>query len=179
MNPLNVYGETKMMGEEALRQHFPWHVILRISSVFGAFGKNLMTNMLASIDTQDEIQAVEDMTTCPTAAAEVAKALIVIAEAILQGKHDGFGTFHLCGTPATTRYEFSQAILDEYMPHTTRRPKLVAAHRSDFPGRAIRPPYSVLDCAKIRDIYGIEQQSWRDGLAQAMSRLMRDRKQVA
>jgi len=179
VDPLSVYGDSKMMGEEAVRHSHPWHVILRTSSVFSAFGTNLLTRTLHALDTRDELKIVTDQKSGPTAAQDVAKALVVMTDAILRGKSNGFGTFHLCGAPPATRLEFVQAIMDAYAPHTTRRPTILPALTSDFPGFAPRPAYSVLDCSKILRIYGIAQNAWRDGLAEAMHILMRDRRKTA
>jgi dTDP-4-dehydrorhamnose reductase len=179
INPLSVYGNTKMMGEESIRHVLAWHVILRISSVFSNFGNNILTKTLAMIDKHDTLKFVNDQISSPTYAPEVAKAIIVMTNAILGGKTDGFGTFHLCGTPPCTRYDFVQAVMALYAPHTARRPQILAAATSDFPGFAPRPAYSVLDCTSTQAIYGVEQKPWQDGLAEAMDRLMSERKQVA
>ena len=167
MNPLNAYGETKMLGEEAIRHELPWHVILRVSSVFSAYGTNLLTKALKMIDTHDEIKSVTDQKTCPTYAPEIAKAIFVIADEILRGKSDGFGTFHLSGAGECNRLQFMQAILEAYAPYTTILPALTA----DFPGFAERPAYSVLNCEKIERVYGIKQKSWRDGITEAVRTL--------
>lgn len=179
MNPLSVYANTKMMGEESVRHEFPWHVILRVSSVFSAYGMNLLPKTLQFIDSRDELKFVTDQKSCPTYAPDIAKALIVIADALLRGKTDGFGTFHLCGEPAVTRYEFTQAIMEAYAPYTERRPKILPAVSADFPGYAVRPAYSVLDCSKTRDVYGISPRPWSSGLKQAMEQLMQLRRQSA
>jgi len=179
MHPLNVYGESKMMGEEAVRHELAFHVILRVSAVFSAFGANLLTKTLKMIDEKDELTIVTDQKSCPTPAPDIAKALIAIAAAVLHGKHDGFGTFHLCGAPEATRFEFVQAIMEAYAPYTARRPKITPVRSADLSGFAERPAYSVLDCAKIRAVYGIDPKPWREGLARSMDRLMQSRRQSA
>jgi dTDP-4-dehydrorhamnose reductase len=179
MHPLNAYGESKMMGEEALRHELAWHVILRVSAVFSAFGKNMLTKMLTMIDARDELTIVTDQKSCPTYAPDIAKAIIVIATALLKGKHDGFGTFHLCGTPEAARFEFVQAILELYAPYAARRPKMIPVLSADIASAAPRPAYSALDCTKIRDVYGITQKPWREGMAEAMATLMRERRKTA
>ena len=173
MNPLSAYANTKMMGEESVRHELAWHVILRVSSVFSVFGTNLLTKALQMFAKHDELKFVTDQVSCPTYAPDIAKALIVIGTAILRGKHDGFGTFHLCGTPAVTRLEFMQAIWEVYAPHMARRPRILPARSADFSGFAERPAYSVLDCTKIRDVYGIIQRPWREGLVEALEVLLR------
>ncbi|HEU0117495.1 MAG TPA: dTDP-4-dehydrorhamnose reductase [Alphaproteobacteria bacterium] len=173
MSPVNAYGESKMLGEEAVRHELAWHVILRISSVFGAFGNNLLTRTMKSIDERDELKCVTDQTACPTAAQDVAEAIVTMGDAILRGKVNGFGTFHLAGTPPCNRLEFVQAIMEAYAPFTKKRPQILPALTSDFPGLAERPAYAVLDCTKIANVYGIQQRPWRDGLKEAMQELMR------
>ena len=170
MNPVNVYGQTKMMGEEAARHGLHWHVIMRTSLVFSAFGQNVLTRTLRQIDTQVEIQAVTDQKANPTSAEAVAEALMVIGGAILRGKGDGFGTFHICGEPAVTRYEFLQAIMQAYAPFTERRPKLTPISSADIPNRVPRPPCSILNNDKARDVYGIQPHLWRDDLANSVRR---------
>lgn len=179
MNPLSVYGYSKMMGEEAVRHELAWHAILRVSSVFSAFATNLLTKTLQSIDQRDELKIVTDQKSCPTPAQDIAKALVKMATTILTGRSDVFGTFHLCGADPVTRLEFVQGIMDAYTPYTSRRPKLLPALSSDFPGFAVRPSYSVLDCTRIREIYGVEQRPWRDGLMEAMVLLMQERRKSA
>jgi len=171
MNPLNVYGNTKMMGEESVRHEHAWHVILRTSSVFSEFGSNLLTRTLKTINENPSIKSVTDQKASPTYAPDIAKALIRISDAILSGKSDGFGTFHLCGTPAATRLEFTKAIMETYATHGGKRPEIIPALSSDFPGLAPRPAYSALDCTKIEAIYGITPRPWQEGLNEAISRI--------
>ncbi|MDE1900945.1 MAG: dTDP-4-dehydrorhamnose reductase [Alphaproteobacteria bacterium] len=178
MNPLNTYGKSKLMGEEAARHGIHWHVILRTSSVFGAWGQNILTKTLHSIDTLDEFGAVTDQISCPTSADAVAEALVVMADAILGGKVDGFGTFHLCGAPPVSRYDFLQAMIDAYAPYTGRRTKLVPLRAADIAGRVPRPAYSVLDCGKIQRVYGIAQRPWREDLITAIKTYMENRADV-
>lgn len=179
MNPLSVYGQSKMMGEEAIRHELVWHVILRVSSVFSAFGTNLLTKTLQMIEERDELKIVTDQTSCPAPAQDIAKAIITMGEAILRGKTNGFGTFHFCGTPEVSRLQFVTDIMSAYAPYTTKRPTITPALSADFPGFAQRPPYSTLDCSRIQEIYGISQRPWREGLAEAMDVLMRGKRKVA
>jgi dTDP-4-dehydrorhamnose reductase len=179
MSPLNVYADTKMMGEIAVRDELAWHVILRTSAVFSAFGDNILTRTLALLAHNDEVKIVTDQRSCPTYAPDLAKALIAIAGEILRGKPTGFGIFHYCGEPDVTRFAFAEAVMAAYAPYTAKRPRLVPALSKDFPGAAERPAYSVLDCAKIHKIYGIAQKSWRNGLSEGVAILHRQGKLAA
>ncbi|HBM91281.1 MAG TPA: dTDP-4-dehydrorhamnose reductase [Rhodospirillaceae bacterium] len=168
MNPINQYGASKMMGEEALRHGMPWHVILRVSAVFGAFSNNILTSTIKMIEEQDELRFVTDRISGPTPAIDLVHALMTIGEKILGGKVDGFGTFHYCGAPACSRHELTEAIMQAYAPFTTRRPSILPVLSTAFPDHAPRPAYSVLECNKIKAIYGIQQPSWKEGLKQAI-----------
>jgi dTDP-4-dehydrorhamnose reductase len=173
MSPLSTYGATKMMGEEAIRHAHAFHVILRISSVFSAFGANILTKTLQWIDQRDELKLVTDQKSCPTYAPDAAKTILAIGTAILKGSATGFGTFHYCNTPPATRFEFAQAVMDAYAPFTARRPKILPAVSADFPGLAERPAWSVLDCEKTKALYGIPQKPWREGLNEAVQALIK------
>ncbi|MDR3424236.1 MAG: NAD(P)-dependent oxidoreductase [Alphaproteobacteria bacterium] len=168
MNPINVYGQTKMMGEEAARHGLYWHVILRASLVFSAHGDNILTRTLRQIDTQDDIQAAQDEIVSPTSAKAVAEALLGIAKAILNGKGDGFGTFHICSEPEASRFDFLQAVMQAYAPFTDRRPKLTPVPASAIPQHVLRPLYSALNGDKIREVYGIDSRLWHEDLSLAV-----------
>jgi len=175
MNPLNVYGESKMLGEEAIRHEHSWHVILRVSWVFSAFGRNLLPNTLKMIDERDELRMVTDQTGGPTPALDVARALVVIGKTLLDGKSGCFGTFHYCGAPPCSRYALTKAIMEAYAPYTSRRPKISPTVSAAFASFARRPSFSALDCTKTEAVFGLPQPSWRQGLAEAMDLLMTDR----
>lgn len=178
MNPLNIYGQTSMLGEEAVRHGLYWHVILRTSLVFGAFGENILTKTLREIETQDDVQAASDQITCPTSIKAVAKALLAIAEAILNGKGNGFGTFHICGEPPVTRFDFLQAIMDSYAPFTERRPRLTSVLASNQQDHIHEPLYSALNCDKIRKTYGVSSEPWRADLEEAIKEYVQNGKKT-
>jgi dTDP-4-dehydrorhamnose reductase len=168
MNPINVYGQTRMMGEEAVRHGLYWHVIVRTSLVFSAIGDNVLTQTLRQIDTQDEVLAATDQIISPTSATAVAEALTTIAAAILHGKGNGFGTFHIGSELAVTRFEFLQAMMEAYAPFTTRRPKLTPVSAASLTDRVLEPLSTALNGDKLREIYGTKPHDWREDLAQAV-----------
>lgn len=171
MNPLNTYGGSKMMGEEALRGEHPFHVILRVSSVFSAFRRNLLTTVLALAQEREELRFVTDIVSTPTYALDIAHAITTMGQEILDGKIDGYGTFHLTGAPVASRYEFVEEVLRAYEPYAKRLPKLTATVCAEFPDDVRRPAHSAMDCAKIKAVYGIEQKPWKDGLREALAML--------
>jgi len=176
LDPVNVYGRSKMMGEEAVRQATPKHVIIRLSSVFSIFGRNILTNTITLIEERDELKMVNDQVACPTPAASVAETLICMSEAILMGKKDGFGTYHYCGTPPCSRYEFTRAILKLCAPFTSRCPVITPVSSDIYAHLAPRPRRSVLDCGKIGRDYGILQPSWQEGFGETVRLIFQNRK---
>ena len=117
MNPVNQYGASKLLGEEAVRQILPWHVILRVSSVFSAYGRNILTNLLNTLATQTDIRMVTDTRSNPTPATAIASTVLRIAAELINGKAGGYGTFHFCGQPDASRYDFAAAVLTAAKPY--------------------------------------------------------------
>jgi dTDP-4-dehydrorhamnose reductase len=176
MAPVNFYGDSKMMGEEAARHGTHWHTIVRTSYVFSGEGDNVLTRLLRQIDEKDEIKAASNQISSPTSADALAADLLAIATAILGGKADGFGTFHICGTPPATRLEFLQTVMDAYAPYTERRPRLTPVTFAPMPGYALRPLYTPLDCEKTERVFGLKMHDWRDDVRRAVDLYVKARK---
>ena len=173
MNPLNIYGKTKLLSEEALRQELAWHVIVRTSSLFSANPNNIATKSLQWIKDKEELRVVSDRMLGPTYANNLAKALVHIAEAIASGKSSNYGVYHYCDAPAVTQHDFVAELIKIYAPYAKKPlPKLSPASSSEFANMAPRPAYSVLDCQKIADVFGIQQGDWREGLKETVKTLM-------
>ncbi len=162
MNPLNIFGASKMMGEEAVRHELAWHVILRSSWIFSAFRRNILTNAARLLEAKIAPRKNAETLSAPTPATHIMRAAITIAEKILDGKTDGFGTFHLCGAPSCSQAAWIEAV-------TTAYGNPSAAPTQDKDPKAKLPASTVLDCAKIETIYGIKQRPWTEGLEEAVS----------
>ena len=109
VGPLNVYGRSKEAGERAVRAALARHVIIRTAWVFGAYGANFVKTMLRLGTERPVLRVVADQRGCPTAAADIAAALIVIAEDIERGETK-WGTYHFAGSGAVSWYGFAEAI---------------------------------------------------------------------
>lgn len=105
----SVYGASKEAGERHVRENVAAHVILRTAWVYSPHGHNFVKTMLRLGSERDELGIVDDQRGCPTAAADIARAIVGIATQLAAGKKDGFGTFHFCGAGATTWYGFARA----------------------------------------------------------------------
>ncbi len=165
VNPLSVYGKSKEAGEHAVRAALPAHVILRTSWVYAPAGRNFVLSMLARAKKGEALRIVNDQQGCPTAASEIARAIVAVAKRLLAG-NGTFGTFHFCGSGSTTWYGFAEAIFDLA---GVRRPALTAIATSDYPTPARRPANSVLDAGKFRRLYGVTARPWRESLAECLA----------
>ncbi len=171
VHPPSVYGASKKAGERAVREAIARHVILRSAWVYSPHGGNFVKTMLRLGRERDELNIVDDQRGCPTAATDIAGAIVGVVTRLAAGKTDGFGTFHYCGAGATTWYGFAGAIFELAAAHGVKAPRVNPITTADFPTPAARPKNSVLDCNRIRRVYGIEPRPWRDGLAECIDEM--------
>ena len=169
--PLGVYGCSKEAGERAVRAALESHLILRTAWVYGAYGANFVKTMLRLGAERPLLRIVADQRGCPTSAAEIATALIVIARYLERGDAR-WGTYHFAGAGAVSWYGFAEAIFDLATPRLVARPRLVAIGAEQYPTPARRPMSSVLDCRKIKDVYGISAPAWQAALAPVIEQLI-------
>lgn len=162
VNPQSVYGQSKWEGEEAVRQNLDPHIILRTSWVFGVYGKNFVYTMIRLAKQRDELRVVNDQHGCPTSANAIARALLNISQRVVTGEFNYWGTYHYCGQPETTWFHFAEAIIavtKGKFDYNVQHIHPIATR--EFPTPAKRPQNSVLNCEKVRRIFGIEQADWK------------------
>ena len=174
VNPIGVYGESKAAGESAVRDRAERHVILRTAWVYSPFGHNFVKSMLRLAREREELDVVDDQTGCPTTAEDIAAAIVVICAQLIDGKTDGFGTFHYCGRGSTTWFGFACAVFEEAAKRGLPTPRLRPIATEDYPLPAARPRNSVLECARLRETYGIATRSWRRSLVTCVNELCGD-----
>jgi dTDP-4-dehydrorhamnose reductase len=166
--PVNVYGASKAAGDAAVAAGDPAHLILRVSWVFGVHGANFVKTMLRLGRERSELRIVADQLGGPTEARDIADAVITMAEHCRQPGFSAWGIYHFAGAPSTSWYGFAEAI---FARAAGLRPGLVAIAGSDYPAPANRPPNSILDCRRIREIFGVEQPDWRHSLTRVLAAL--------
>jgi dTDP-4-dehydrorhamnose reductase len=175
-NPLNVYGESKLAGEEAIQQVADAYLILRTSWVYSTRLQNGFVQKVLSWARQNEtLRIVEDQLGCPTWArmlAEVTGLLIAKGGDQLNEYFKQYrGIYHIAGNGSASRFEWAEAIL-AYDP---RRDEQIAKHlepalSSEFPTPAFRPKYSVLSCAHFESTLGFRIPNWMESLQLAMGK---------
>lgn len=162
---INVYGESKRLGEEAVRARCPKHIILRVSWVFGFYGNNFVKTIQRLSREREELRVVDDQLGAPTSTGNISRVLLRICENSQDPGFDDYGTYHYCDEPATNWFEFAKAIIEE-----TRQYEALAVQRiipistEQFPTPAKRQQNSRMDCNKLKNQFGIEQYSWQTGL---------------
>lgn len=162
--PLGAYGESKLHGEQNVRQFMPRHIILRTSWLFSDRGNNFMLRTLAEARENSLMYAVDDRRGCPTSAFDLARVVLAIIKQLNCGA-EAWGTYHYCGAEVTTRYGFCEAVIAaarQYEDLKVDRIQPIAA--KDFTTEAERPSTSVLKCHKILNVFGIRQRAWRSEL---------------
>jgi dTDP-4-dehydrorhamnose reductase len=174
VNPLNVYGRSKEAGERAVRAAAPRHIILRTAWVYGTYGANFVKTMLRLRAERPLLRVVADQRGCPTAAADIAAALIVIARHIERSETE-WGTFHFAAAGSTSWHGFAEEIfalaqgLDAWP--SGLGPRVEAITTDQYPTAAHRPVNSVLDCRKIAAL-GISPPPWRSSLPAVVRELV-------
>jgi len=170
--PLNVYGQSKLAGDQAIMAAGIPYLIFRTSWVYGIRGNNFLRTLLRLFAERDEIRIVDDQVGAPTWSRQIAEAT---AQALAQalGPRTGFsleevsGLYNLTASGETTWYGFALAIAD-HANHQHLTPKVAAIRpipSSDYPTPAVRPPYGVLSHQKLQETFGLFMPSWKEQLA--------------
>ena len=179
--PLGVYGRSKLAGENALRQSGCDHLILRTAWVYAARGHNFLRTMLRLASERDSLRVVNDQRGAPTTARLIAdlSAQVLARWSVFDAerKRAALGTYHVCAAGECTWHEFARAIFAAaHAASLIRRPlEVVPIASAEYPTKARRPAYSVLDTARIRAAFGIHLPPWRDGLDAVIGELAAQR----
>ena len=165
-NPVNIYGKSKLSGEEVVRDICPQHIILRTSWVFGRYGNNFVKTMLRLGKERESLSVVSDQEGCPTAAHDIAEAVLKVCKKLEKTENRDmlWGTYHFSGSPMTNWFSFAQATFEVAVEYGLKTPKLNAIPTSGYPTPAKRPQYTVLDCHKIEHNFDIASPDWQKAL---------------
>lgn len=162
-NPLGVYGESKLKGEELAIEKCPRTIILRTSWLYSEFNKNFVKTMLNLFQTKPELGVVNDQFGQPTNANDLAEAIM---EIILQPSKR-YGIFHFSNYPEATWFEFAAKIAE-----ISKSPVKINPITTDqFPTPAKRPHRSTMCLDKIESEYGIEPKNWQNSLEECLETL--------
>lgn len=172
-HPLNVYGQTKLEGEQAVQAVGGAYLVLRTSWVYSMRQGGFVTKVLQWAREQETLRVVDDQISSPTWARMLAEATALV---LAQGRSEPVdylrekaGLYHLAGSGACSRYEWAQAILElDPKKNEHKVQQLLPAKSSQFPTPAERPLVSVLDCGRFKQTFGMRLPIWEVGLALTM-----------
>ena len=173
-NPVSVYGKTKLAGEQFIQDICPQHIILRVSWVFGQYGKNFVKTIIRLAKERETLKIVDDQIGNPTSAADIARVLLEIALTLSRCSfsESGWGTYHYCGKNTVSWYQFACAIIEEAQKYDSLKVKeILPITTNEFPTKAKRPQNSALNCDKITTLLEIPQESWRGYLDELVESL--------
>ncbi|MBW1994764.1 MAG: dTDP-4-dehydrorhamnose reductase [Deltaproteobacteria bacterium] len=174
--PLGVYGRSKWEGEEKIRTLLKEHIIIRTSWTYGIHGKNFVKTILKLAGEMDELRVVADQYGSPTWTVDLCRAIKAVAVRITDDRKEmPWGTYHFSGKGITTWYDFARNILEQAsLLRSLKTKKLISIKTSEYPTRAKRPEWSVLDCAKIEKVFRISPRQWHCGLAVVLGACCKD-----
>ena len=164
--PLGVYGASKWAGELALVASGARHLILRTAWVYAARGHNFLRTMLRLAGERDVLRVVDDQIGTPTPARLIASATaVIVARLAPRGAFVSdapWGIHHLTAGGQTSWCGFTRAILPmaQRAGLIVRAPEVQAIASADYPTRAQRPAWSVLDCTRVQDTFALRLPSW-------------------
>ncbi|CAM3201680.1 dTDP-4-dehydrorhamnose reductase [Paenibacillus lupini] len=162
-NPLTVYGQSKLAGEQLVQSLHDRYFIVRTSWVYGAYGNNFVKTMLKLASERDQLKVVADQFGSPTYTYDLALFLLELAAT------DYYGLYHASNSGICSWYEFAKVIMEESGCGTQIEPCTTA----EFPRPAPRPSYSVMDHSAIRS-NGLEPlRPWREALRHYLSNTKR------
>ncbi len=164
--PTGVYGQTKLLGEQAIREAGCKHIIIRTAWLYSEYGKNFLLTMLRLTATRPQVSVVFDQCGTPTYALHLAKAIASIIDGRLSEGHTG--TYHYSNEGVCSWYDFAHAIAQMARRNACQ---VTPCHSEDYPSPVVRPAYSVLDKTLIKQTFSLTIPHWRDALAECLSNL--------
>lgn len=171
-NPLNVYGRSKLAGEELVRAANPDHLILRTSWVYSPFGHNFVKTMMRLAETRDRISVVADQVGNPTSALDLADGILSVLASSANRTGVPVGrTYHLAGSASTSWYGFASSIFDECRRLNLPSAGVQPISSTDWKTPAARPMNSRLDSGSFRREVSDGMPDFRRSLPAVVSRV--------
>ena len=174
--PLGVYGRSKAQGEAAIRSILPNHIIVRTAWLYGVYGNNFVKTILKLAAEKPTLQVVADQFGSPTSAEGLAEALLTISNKINANDKIDWGTYHYCCKGITTWHGLAERIIELAAPYAALQTRQVEAiTTAEWPTPAKRPPYSALNCTRIKSRFGIDPEPWPQSLKHTIDRIFSEK----
>jgi len=163
--PQSVYGRTKLLGEEAIRHTGCHALILRTSWLYSTYGSNFVKTMCRLMQEREVLGVVFDQIGTPTYARDLALFLVFTLDQNVECRHEG--TYHFADEGVCSWYDFAEAIR-HYMGYHCR---VCPVRSGQYPAKATRPSYSVLDKSKLKRAFGVTLPHWQTSLEECLRKL--------
>lgn len=160
-NPLNVYGASKLKGEQYVKEACPQHYILRTSWLYSQYGHNFVKTILSHGKAGKQLTITTEQTGTPTNANDLARFIIEI----IKKEAKDYGVYHFSNAGNATWYDFALAILTQHSQLNTTN----LAKTEHYPTFAKRPNNSVLDTGKVVKVFDIQIKDWKESLQSVIS----------
>lgn len=172
VNPLHVYGASKLAGEQAVLEHNDRAMVARVSWLFSAHGQNFLQAMLRLGETQPLLKVVADQRAKPTASGDVAAFLLSQAGRLARAPKGAadWGVLHLVNSGEASRFEMAQEIFRLAWPDRPA-PAMEAVPTSAFPTPAKRALNCVLDTTRLKQVFGLQLRPWEEALEDVIAEL--------
>jgi dTDP-4-dehydrorhamnose reductase len=161
--PVNVYGQTKLEGEQVVAVLLKKYFILRTGWLYSEYGNNFVKTMLKFGAERDELKVIADQAGTPTYAIDLATCIMTI----IKSDSTAYGIYHYSNEGIASWYDFAKAIFE--ISGTTV--KVLPVKTSEYVTKAKRPAYSVMDKSKIKNTFKIEIPYWRESLVTCINKL--------
>lgn len=161
--PISVYGKTKLDGEKAVESILEEYYIMRTGWLYSEFANNFVKTMLKLGSERDVLKIIADQTGTPTYAFDLAQCILNI----IKSDKNAFGTYHYSNEGIASWYDFTKAIFELSGTAT----KVLPIRTDEYPTKATRPAYSVLDKSKVKNTFQIEIPYWRESLNVCLNKL--------
>jgi dTDP-4-dehydrorhamnose reductase len=166
-DPLSVYGQSKLKGEEALQEHAGDWIILRTSWLYSEFGSNFVKTMMRLMNEREQLSIVADQRGTPTYAADLAEMILHMLQHAEENEWKS-GIYHFSNRGETTWFGFAQEIKKLA---GLERCELIPIKTEEFNSVAARPAYSVMDLSKICHTFSVVIPSWEEALGKCIRRI--------
>ncbi|WP_295481212.1 dTDP-4-dehydrorhamnose reductase [uncultured Pseudomonas sp.] len=163
-NPLGVYGQSKLAGEQAITAVGGEHLILRTSWVYSLHGRNFLLTMQRLLQERAQLKVVSDQIGAPTWAGTLAASTRALIERWQSGESGAWGTYHLTAQGETSWFGFAQAIAAHLQARGLPCAELLPIPSSEYPTPARRPLNSRLDCSRLAQQWHVSLPHWQQAL---------------
>lgn len=165
--PKGVYAASKLRGDMGAMAANPNTIIIRTSWVYSSFGNNFLKTMLRLGREREQLGIVYDQIGAPTSAKDIAKAILKILQKVeVEGQKFG-GVYNFAPQGITCWYDYAKTIFE--LENITCQVNSIPSKA--YPTPAQRPTYSVMDCTKIKETFGIEIPYWKDSVRECLHAL--------